>query len=314
MQMKALGRFALLLGVLTFLWVLGVVIPLQLHGSGQLASQREPDTETNTIAANSVAQSATPSPPRQTTNYLESFNYSFETDEHWYVREITGCSYFQPHMAYQGQRSAQIQSEDGSLSCYWRLGTQELANLSLAAEHYYYFSGRIRTDLLGDGAEAYIVLRFWDPDDEDYKFPSTKVTTNTAESSEEDEWVQVYGVAEVPLGADRARLECRLEGEGHAWYDYLFLGLDVALELTKTVYPDPASPGSFLTYTITYSNTGMEPAQDVVIREYLYNLDPEVRLVTAVPEPDNPPLNDEWEIGTLAKLSLRLCRILKRHA
>jgi len=297
--MKVLGRFALLFGVLAFLWFAGIVIPLQIHGDEQAVEGRELEFGVDAVIANLSVRPLTPTLSRKTPNYLENFNYSFETEEHWYVNKQDGCSYFRPHMAYHRQRSAQIENNNGSLSCYWRLKTQEPANLSLAAGHHYYFSARIRTDLLGDGAEAYVLLRVWDMDGKGYRFSSTKVTTNTAESGQENEWVEVYGVAEIPSEPERARIECRLDEEGHAWFDYLFLGLDVALELTKTVYPDPVAPGDFLTYTITYSNTGSEPAQDVVIREYLYNLDPDVRFVSSVPEPDNPPLNDEWEIGTL---------------
>jgi uncharacterized repeat protein (TIGR01451 family) len=85
-------------------------------------------------------------------------------------------------------------------------------------------------------------------------------------------------------------------GKGQAWFDYLFLGLDIALGLSKTAYPDPVAPGGFLTYTITYSNTGMEPAQNVEIRDFR---DSDTHFVAATPMP-LPPSDDEWRLGILA--------------
>jgi uncharacterized repeat protein (TIGR01451 family) len=171
-----------------------------------------------------------------------------------------------------------------------------LGTLSLAPGHYYYFSGRVRTDGFEPGSEAYISLVFFGPDEYYKRFVSAVVTTNTVGSGEENEWVEVSRVITVPSQADTARVECHLDGKGQVWFDHLFLGLDIALGLSKAAYPDPVAPGGFLTYTITYSNTGMEPAQNVEIRDFR---DTDTHFVAATPMPV-PPSDDEWPLGILA--------------
>lgn len=164
---------------------------------------------------------------------------------------------------------------------------------TLSAGHNYYFSGRIRTDGFESGTEAYIRLAFWGPGDYYKQYNSIKVTENTVGG--DDEWMEVSGVVEVPSQADSARVELWLKNKGQVWFDYLFLGLDVVLELTKTPHTDTVAAGDFLTYTITYSNTGLEPAQNVRIREFR---DPNTDYVIAIPSPE-PPSYDEWDIGIL---------------
>lgn len=311
--MKTLGRPTLWLIALAFLLAVGFLIPLwlYLHTAKVSAEEWKPGSGADTPFVQSTNQSVTACSPRQTPNCLEDFCPSFETDGYdmyWCTRDMTGCSYLRDDSpyAYDGQHSLRVRGDDSGLSCYWRTHNQDLPNFLLAAEHYYYFSGRIRTEFLEHGAEAYILLRFWGPGDLGERVPSNKVTINTAEipGDEEDKWVSVCGVAEVPSWADRARIECRLDGEGYAWCDDLFLGLDVASELTKVVYPTQVAPGDLVTYTITYSSAGMEPA-DVEICEYLRpNAGTDVEFVAATPQPDNHPGDDMWEmwkIGTLTQ-------------
>jgi len=303
--MRISGRPALLSIVLTSALALALLIALRqfLHRANVSALEWEPDNDIDAAVVQSVSDPTTICSTRQTPNYLESFEPSFEHDvydEYWCTRTATECSYSLQHMGYDGNRSLHIQSDDSSLSCYWRTHNQDLPNLSLVAGQNYYFSGWIRTDNLESGAEAYISLRFWGPNGFSRRYLSTKVTTNTAENpgGEEEKWVPVCGVAEVPIRADRARIECRLDGGGYVWCDDLFLGLDIVPGLTKTAHSERVAPGHLLTYTITYSNAGWQSAW-VRIREYLYR-DADVEFVAATPEPDNPPYNDEWDIQSVA--------------
>ena len=296
--MKALRHLSLLLIALAFAAVTCYVISLQMCKVSVSAEEWAPDSGVDGSSSQVVNQSVAVTPPRRTPNYLEGYNPSFETGDGWYVAKDDACMFFRPYEAYHGQRSAQIVGSSSGHLCKWWSHTQELDQFSLAPGHRYYFSGRIRTDCFESGSEAYISLAFFGADGYYETFDSTTVSTNTVSSVEGTEWVEVYRVVEIPSEADRARVRCRLKGIGQAWFDYLFLGLDIALSSTKTAYPEQVSPGDVITYTIAYSNTGTEPAQDVIIREYLW-LDPDVQYVAATPEPGNSPYNDEWEVGTL---------------
>jgi len=322
--MRTLRRPALLVITMAFLLAIGLLIPLRLYlrATKVSAGAWRPDAGIDTADIHSVSQSVTACSRRQTPNCLENFAPSFETDEYnkyWCTWEMTGCSYLRDDhpYAYDGQYSLRVQGSDNGLPCYWRTHNQELPDFFLSAEHYYYFSGRIRTEFLEHDAEAYIMLRFWGSDDRSQRVPSNKVTINTAEipGDEEDKWVSVCGVAEVPSWADRTRIECRLDGEGYAWCDDLFLGLDVAPGLTKSAFPTQVAPGDLLTYTITYSNAGMEPA-DVRICEYLRPNagGADVGFVAATPQPDNHPGDDTfemWTIGTLAQTTESIVAIFR---
>ncbi len=68
------------------------------------------------------------------------------------------------------------------------------------------------------------------------------------------------------------------------------------LGLVKSASVSMVSPGGYVTYTISYENTGNMPLHDVVITEHY---PPKLSIVTVVPAPD-AGTNNRWTIGTLS--------------
>jgi len=143
--------------------------------------------------------------------------------------------------------------------------------------------------------DAYLRITFLSWQEDHWEYEGEARTTSVVDT--QWAWVKVTGSVQAPADAEYARAEAVLPGSslGSVWFDDIFFGLAICLDISKSDDPDPVSPGQILTYTIVYSNTGREKATDVwVIETY----DDCVDFERVQPPPD---IGDSyWEIGDLS--------------
>jgi uncharacterized repeat protein (TIGR01451 family) len=160
---------------------------------------------------------------------------------------------------------------------------------------FYDYSAMIRANLAQ--GDAYLRITFWSWNDDlpGWRYEGEARTASVTDT--QGTWVHATGSVQAPAAAEYARVEAVLPSSsvGSVWFDDIFLGLAICLEISKRDDPDPVEPGQLLTYTIIYSNTGREKATNVQIIE---TYDPCVDLEWVQP----PPLvgtTNTWEIPEL---------------
>jgi uncharacterized repeat protein (TIGR01451 family) len=131
---------------------------------------------------------------------------------------------------------------------------------------FYYYSAMAQANL-DPGDDAYLRIAFYSCQGDDCTYKEDARTESVTDTQER--WVKVTGSAQAPADANYARVSAILPASsvGEVWFDDIFLGLATCLDVSKSAYPDHASRGELLTYTIVYSNTGREKATNVQIIE-----------------------------------------------
>jgi uncharacterized repeat protein (TIGR01451 family) len=290
-QAKVASRVVALL----FVVAVGVAVAGGLPGLPESKA-----SETGAVPAPQAAVSSTPSPPRLTLNLLGDKNYSFESarpngqPEGWSLLDQEGCSFTwpdNPSEAYHEQRYVRLVGTQEETTCVWQSPRLDLGDPLEEEGRYYFYSGRVKAMFFEEDTEAYLSIILREP----YK----RIESEIKLAGNTDDWEQISGVVQVPENKRIARVEVRLKDTGTLLIDFMFLGLDIDLNLWKTSFPNPVTPGDSLTYLFLCSNLGMEPARNVVLHDAIHVLEPSVTYQSADPMPDNPE-KTEWDLGTIS--------------
>ena len=169
--------------------------------------------------------------------------------------------------------------EPTNKKCAWY--SSEITAIPIESGHSYDFATWAKSDL--NQGEAHLAITFW-------KFHGTwkkvgePTITNSISGNHED-WVQMIGSVQAPAEAEYASVEAILSqgGWGSVWFDDIFLGSSICLSISKTYDPPQVEIGDILTYTIVYSNTGEERANNLHIVDVF---DEDVKFLSAQPSPN----------------------------
>jgi uncharacterized repeat protein (TIGR01451 family) len=167
-------------------------------------------------------------------------------------------------------------------------------DVSVVPDQYYHYSAWVKTQLFQGKAE--LRVRFWSLEG-DPPVWTPRGLVHTDQVGGFRDWSRVTGSVRAPSGAQYARVEATLVhgSKGMAWFDDVYLGLATCLEISKSHVPARAEPGQPLTYTIAYSNTGEQVAENVWVLETYDNY---VTFGWASPPPLSGTTN-VWRIPTL---------------
>jgi uncharacterized repeat protein (TIGR01451 family) len=171
--------------------------------------------------------------------------------------------------------------------------------VSVMSDKFYDYSAWVKTDLL-EGA-AKLCVTFWSQqgDPPVWNYEGEGCTTSVADT--QGAWAKVTGSSRVPANAEYARVQATLakSGVGSAWFDDVFFGLSICLDISKSAAPDPVAPGDILTYTIVYSNTGRQRATDEDHVRVIETYDSHVDFVYTRTQPPPDVSTNIWEIPEL---------------
>jgi uncharacterized repeat protein (TIGR01451 family) len=189
------------------------------------------------------------------------------------------CTFLEDDPGYRSPASVRILSEDPTKKNCKLLSL--LTETPFEAGRFYDYSAWVKTNLLA--GNAHLAITFWKTHHGTLKLVGEPPPTNLVLDTQGD-WVKVTGSAQAPADADYVRVEATLaeSSQGSVWFDDIYLGLSTCLNMSKDDDPNEVLPGSTLTYTIVYSNTGREKATDLrIVEEY----DDNVQFMWAEPTP-----------------------------
>ncbi len=154
--------------------------------------------------------------------------------------------------------------------------------IAIEPGRFYTFSTRVRTDLVVGSAS--LAVTFWRFQGT-WKMVGDSVVVGPIADTQ-DGWAAVTGYAQAPENASYVRVEALLNqsSQGTVWFDDVYFGLATCLSIRKSCSPPVTLPGQWLTYTITYRNTGRETVHHVDVVE---TYDKDVEFESAQPLPCN---------------------------
>jgi len=236
---------------------------------------------------------------QQTENLVpnQGFEWGIGWSNHWYHQG--NCTFEADVPGHNGSAIAARIHAGRNITSDCEFYTAPLYEIRVESGKHYDYSAWVKSDFVKGIGSARLCISFQECDVDGSNCEPvggggcTRSVTDT-----QSVWVPVADSVLVPAQAEYAVVEAVLarSSEGSVWFDDVFLGLAICLDISKSGYPDRVSPGQMLTYTIVYSNTGREKATAVQVIEPDY--DEHVVFTDAEPDPSFGTEN-VWYIPTL---------------